>query len=511
MNLLTDDWIPVQERGEFQYISLKRLLCEEKEWQLSSHRDDMELATLQLAICLTQVVFMPEDDNGLRSAWETPLEEDKYEQGIIKYLDWFDLLHPKTPFMQKADIKAMPKMKNWASPQKLFVGLPEVSSSSASSNAFFNRTDEIKSCKLADAAVALFQQATNGFSLGGSAFSVGLKGSMPLTTLINHVSLRKTLWSNILNKNFLETRTQLLKENDSPTWVNLPKKNEYSHEIGLLRGLFWQPAKIKLVVDENNNATGFLKESGLTNTKGFWQHPHTPFNLSLQNSNDPKNNPFLSARRDMPLWEQMMSFFYLHKDFSPVGDEGCSCALVVQQYKEIWREGINLSVGGYVKGESAESLAGRKHEFFSLSSGWKEQVSEIHQMVSLGLKAQNILNHAVNEFGQIAIEEKAISVKEVEKIIHGKDKTKGFGKKENRFKKELKKKARHEYFNNSEQLVHSIFRRLNMSHLAFYKEEFSSLAIQIFENLISSFEHIVKMQPAIINSRALLIGRLKKI
>lgn len=510
MNLLTDDWVPVQEREEFQYISLKRLLCEEKEWQLSCHRDDMELATLQLAVCLTQVVFMPEDEPALRCAWEKPMDEREYDQCIEKYLDWFDLLHPKTPFMQKTDIEAHSKMKNWASLQKLFIGLPEVSSSSASSNAFFNRTDEIKSCHLADAAVAMFQQATNGFSLGGSAFSVGLKGSMPLTTLINHSSLRKSIWSNILSKNFLGNRRQLLKEEDRPTWVIPPKKNEYAHEIGLLRGLFWQPAKMKLVVDGNNSVTGFLKEAGLTHTKGFWQHPHTPFNISLQNSNDPKKNPFLSARRDMPLWEQMMSFFYLHRDFSPVGDDGSSCALVVQQYKEIWRKGINLSVGGYVKGKSAESLAGRKHEFFNLSSGWKEQVAEIHQIISLGLKAQSILNHAVNEFGQIAIEEKVISVKDVEKIISGKDNKKGFGKKENRFKKELKKRAKHEYFNNSEHLVHSIFRRLNMSHLAYYKEEFSSLAKEVFEKLISPYEHIVKMQPAMINSRVLLNGRLKK-
>lgn len=495
MNLLIDNWIPVQLKGEFKYISLKRLLCEEKEWQITCNRDDMELATLQLAVCLVQVVFMPEGPDALRDAWETPMKEPEYEQGIKKYFNWFDLLHPKTPFMQKADIK-LGKIKkglpgNWASLHKLFIGLPERTSGSETSNAFFNRVDEIETSNMADATVALFQQATNGLSFGSHFYSVGLKGLIPLTTLVMNRSLRKTVWCNVLSRKFLKTKTNLIQGKDQPTWVVPPKKKEQAHTIGILRGLFWQPAKVKLKI-KNKRVTGFFKETGPCEKNGHWLHPHTPMDMTKFQKNKNEDKPYLTAKRNSPMWSQMMSFFYLSKEFSPTDREGFSSALVVQQYKDVWRKDINLSVGGYVIGKSIESLAGRKHEVYSLSSGWKEQVAEIKTLIYSGLESQGILNHAVKEFGRIAIEKGAIS------------------RKERRFKANLKKKAKNDYFNNSEQLVHSIFRRLNMKHLEFYKRQFAALAKQVFENLISPYEHEAKMQHAIIISRALLENRLKK-
>ena len=77
MNLLIDQWIPVILNGEFQRLSLKQLLCDQKEqdWQLSCFRDDMELAALQLLVCLVQVVFMPEDAKMLKRRWAEPMSE----------------------------------------------------------------------------------------------------------------------------------------------------------------------------------------------------------------------------------------------------------------------------------------------------------------------------------------------------------------------------------------------------------------------------------------------------
>lgn len=33
-NLLTENWIPVQQQGKFETISLKRLLCKDEDWQI---------------------------------------------------------------------------------------------------------------------------------------------------------------------------------------------------------------------------------------------------------------------------------------------------------------------------------------------------------------------------------------------------------------------------------------------------------------------------------------------
>lgn len=503
MNLLIDNWIPVSLNGKSQRISLKQLLCDkqEQDWRMAALRDDMDLSALQLLVCLVQVALMPEDARTLKKRWSEPLPESDYEKAIQPFIDWFDLLHPEMPFMQTANVIPEKDYKNWASLQKLFVGLPEKTSTSASSNGFFNTPDEIQAVHLGDAAIALFQQATNGFSLGGAAFSVGLKGSMPLTTLVLSENFRKTIWTNILSKAFLlEKAAELLSaEIQQPTWVIAPhtEKQEHALNIGLLRGLFWQPAKIKLEV-KNSLATGFFKNPGMCSVPGFWQHPHTPIDMLRLHTGNAKEKPFLSARNDLPLWGQMLSFFYTNRQLKIVDEqqEGTSCALVVQQYQDnsTWRgKGIKLAIGGYVKGGSAESLAGRKHETYSLSTDWENKSAEMDHLIKIGLDVYKKLDWAMNEFARIAIDK-------------GKRKTKESG-----FKKAVKGKAKQAYFDNSESLMHSVLRKLTWNDdIVIYQKQFADLARTIFEQIIAPYEHDPKMLQAIIESRSLLNNMLNK-
>jgi CRISPR-associated endonuclease/helicase Cas3 len=499
MNLLIDDWIPVLKAGEFRHISLKRLLCREEDWQLSLPRDDMELAALQLVICLVQVVFMPDNDKSLWEAWQTPMKEDAYDRGIQPYLEWFDLLHEKYPFMQDASVVPDSRKKNWSSPQKLFVGLPERTSTSPSSNAFFNMTDEILKVSLPEAVIALYQQATNGFSLGGATFSVGLKGSMPITTLVTGSSLRKSVWQNVLCRTFLsENAPQILSaDTQEPVWVVSPN-SKYSQEssvnIGLLRGLFWQPAKVKFEVDKSLNVMGFFKTPGTCKIKGCWQHPHTPFDLSKLNSTNAKDNPYLSARSDLPLWEQLLSFFYSQSEIAPTEQEGVSHALVVKQFRQVWFDApLDLAVGGYVKGKSAESLAGRRHEIFSMSSGWDKQTAAIKKLISIGISAFKALNGAVNKFGFIAIERRTVKGKEA------------------KFKAGLKAKSKATFYKNSEPIVHSIMRQVKYQDLGYCKQQFADLAKSVFDQIVRPYEHDPVMLGAIVESRASLQKSLNSI
>ncbi|MDO9169177.1 MAG: type I-E CRISPR-associated protein Cse1/CasA [Methylobacter sp.] len=502
MNLLIDKWIPVSLNGVSQRISLKQLLCDKQEqnWHIAVLRDDMDFAALQLLVCLVQVVLMPEDAKALKKRWSEPMSEADYEQAIQPFIDCFDLLHPDTPFMQTASVTPEKGNKNWASLQKLFVGLPEKTSTSASSNGFFNTPDEIQAVHLGDATIALFQQATNGFSLGGAAFSVGLKGSMPLTTLVLSENLRKTIWTNILSKAFLlETAPELLNADiQQPTWVIAPHsiKQENALHIGLLRGLFWQPAKIKLDVN-NGFATGFFKNTGMCSVPGFWQHPHTPIDMLRLHTGNAKEKPFLSARNDLPLWGQMLNFFYSQKQVNLVDaqQEGTSCALVVQQYQDnsTWRgKGIKLAIGGYVKGGSAESLAGRRHETYSLATDWENKSAEIDRLIIMGLDVYKKLNTAMNKFAFIAIDKGTLKAKE------------------SGFKKAVKGKAKQAYFDNSESVMHSILRKLAWGDIATYQKQFTDLARTIFEQIMAPYEHDPKMLQAIIESRAMLNNMLNK-
>lgn len=96
MNLLKDDWIPVRPlpSGSPEKISLQRLLCGEEKWEVCLPRDDMELAAIQLLICLTQTLFIPQTINELKQHIAKPLAENEFDAAIKPpYDDWFKLDH----------------------------------------------------------------------------------------------------------------------------------------------------------------------------------------------------------------------------------------------------------------------------------------------------------------------------------------------------------------------------------------------------------------------------------
>ena len=504
-NLLTEDWIPVQNHGHFETISLKRLLCNDENWQICLSRDDMELATLQLIVCIVQVIFMPDNEDDLLDAYNEPMKEEDYEKGILPFIEWFDLLHPKYPFMQCADVKVKESKSkdkipsNWTSFQKLFIGLPEVTSGSGTSKAFFNTVDEINNISYGEIAVAIFQQATNGFSLGGKFFSVGLKGSMPLTTLIMDTDLRKCIWINVINKDYLSQNTSLLSgnKNNDPTWVSSPSydkdKSEDAQSIGLLRGLFWQPAKIKLFTNGSQNPFGFLTEPGMSYFNGFWKHPHTPIDEIVFKERTGKEKPFLSLKRSDPVWTEMLSCFYTKTS----REKGTSRALVVSHFEHVIGRGrsINLVIGGYVKGKAQESVDDRKHEFYGISSGWETRFAEINLLVSYGIDAQKAIDSAIYSFG-----------KELKQIMYFKNK-----EKESAFIKNLKDKTRRHYFTASEPVFHSIMRSLDVTDIPQCKNHFIKLARGSFEYTFAPYEHDPKLLKAIVVGRNKLNISLVKI
>jgi CRISPR system Cascade subunit CasA len=486
-NLLTENWIPVQKQGQFETISLKRLLCNDEDWHICLSRDDMEMAALQLTVCIVQVVFMPDDEDDLREAFSKPMKEVDYQKGILPFMEWFDLLHPEYPFMQCTDVKAS-KIK---SPQTLLTGLPEKTSTSASSHKFFNDIEDVDMLDLNIATVALFNRALNAPSEGGG-FKGSLRGGAPATTLIVSESLRQTIWCNILTKETIQTHYpnfEAKHEKDLPTWMNpiVPQSEFYSYQIGFRRGLFWQPAKIKLAV-EGSKVIGMSSEKMTYQLKDEpehrWLHPHSPKKWSL--GKDGRKETYLSFTTTAPAWTQLTNIL-IKEDMDKEGHEP---SLVIKQYRDLFRgRSLHLIIGGYRNNQA--KIEQRRHEVLSISQGWDNNSGQenIKYLISLSLNYKNELRNKL--YG-------------VAKNIGGENGVVG-----------LSDKGQDLFYQQSESLIHSYISQMDWQQadhkISTFKSSLNILCRSIFDQLMLPYEHDPKFLSYIVVSRARLNGALKKI
>lgn len=121
MNLLTEKWIPVRplHGGAPERVSLAEVHCTDTPWLLCLPRDDMELAALQLLICLTQISWIPEDDTALRRYLSQPMSQGDFDKGIGQWGEMFRLDHPTAPALQVKGVSA----KEATGMDKLLAGL----------------------------------------------------------------------------------------------------------------------------------------------------------------------------------------------------------------------------------------------------------------------------------------------------------------------------------------------------------------------------------------------------
>lgn len=395
MNLLKDRWIPVRAdggTGAFCLLTYQQLLCEPGNWQVSLPRDDLELACVQLLVCMTQVMFLPEDDKTLRARISKTLSPDDFAAGISPCHDWFDLDHPTHPFMQSRGVKAAENTPI----QKLLIGLPE-----GNNHAFFNEAGEVRNLSGSLAAITLFNQASNCPSFGGG-FKGSLRGGAPITTLVYGADLRETIWRNVLTRPRIAKRQIAMPgfEYDQPTWVKpiLEKSTIPWNEIGLMRGLFWQPARVELVKSEQlapcdvlggdvaQGYSGFRKEKFNFTVEGVWPHPHGAMTMNLKKDPPVK---FASFTTTAPAWTQLSEFVVPNDINAPGAKEGSIPAEPITQANELGKGDLHLLIGGYRTNQA--SVLERRHEMISLAHGWQDDKGRLPKLVEIGKEAKKAL------------------------------------------------------------------------------------------------------------------------
>lgn len=497
MDLLTSAWIPVRVAhglGPIKLLTYEELLCTEGNWTIALPRDDLELACLQLLICITQILFLPLDDAALRIHFTKLLNPEHFANRTASFRHWFDLDHPTQPFMQTRGVEA----KDITPIQKLLVGLPE-----GNNHAFFNEVGEVKRLGPAIAAIALFNQAMNCPSFGGG-FKGGLRGGAPITTLVRGKDLRETIWRNVLTLPRIQERLPDYEpdfSNDLPTWIKPIRAQETIYallQIGLARGLFWQPAHVELVKAEQEapcdllsgapgaGYIGFRKEKFNFIVEGVWPHPHGILIESLKKGAIEKK--FLSFTRTDPAWT-LLSEFVIPQDLS--GSEikqGCIPAGPVMQANEIPRRDgrLELIVGGYRNKQAA--VLERRHELMSLAAAWRAHREQIIRLVNLGKEAKDRLH---NELRRAAQGNPARGIPGISVPLY-----------------ELGEKA---YYARSETLFHQILDQETPESLEKFADTLVHLCKTLFEELTEPYTHKPELLPIIALTRRNLSKGLQEL
>lgn len=473
MNLLMDDWIPVQREGAFKHISLKMLLTQNERWQISLPRDDMEMACLQLLVSLTQVFFVPDNKSQLQDRIARPILENDYIGAVESKSDWFELDHPQHPFMQVPAVKA----KELTDMAKLFAGL-----TGATSSAFVNEPDLASNLCSTCASIGLFNQAANCPSFGGG-FKASLRGASPITTLILGDDLRQTIWRNVLSKEVLNVSMPwyAATQNEKPNWVDLvtAKENIEAHQTGLLRGLFWQPAHIGLVKAENKDACdccgqqgelyiGFKKEKFVYDFNGIWPHPHGPRVFKM--SKGKREEKFSSFTTTAPSWT-LLTQFLIEKEQEK---EGHTPAPVVSQAKKMSMASrrLHLMVGGYRNKQA--SILERRHELFSVAQDWQNSDKQIERIVDTGLSYKT----------------------ELRKKLYGFFKATGAS---------LQAQAEHRFYKQTESLVHGMLRDMDFKESKAAFSKYHQLLREVTRTIFKQVTEPYQNEPKMI--RALAIAR----
>jgi len=493
MNLLTAAWIPIQDKGIYQKITLQQLLCGEKEGNICLPRDDMELACLQLLSTTTQTLFTPENKKALGSYVTQLLTPEVYQAAVQDKLDWFDLDHAETPFMQFRGVKSTA-----ATPMnKLMAGVAD-----GTNKTFVNPQGLIEGLCHSCVAIALFNAANNCPSMGGG-FKGSLRGSTPITLLIKGKTLRETIWLNVLTE---ETISQVMPwyettKEQLPNYLKPINKGDtvQASAIGLLRGLLWQPAYFELLpvtADQQTCSccgckefvyTGFNKEKFSYTIEGIWPHPLSSRIFTIKGGN--KEEKFPSFTTKAPTWTHM-SRLVLDEQTNKGGHQA---APVIQQARTfIASAKMQLIVGGYRNNQA--TILERRHDLFSLAQGWTEHGGIIQQILQNGLSYKQCLVNSLLTFKSGRKKSK----------IHEEIKGTGIN---------LVQSGESSYYQQTENLLHQTLAQIHFAtptdDLEALQQQLKSIVKDLFDQATAPYRQEPKMLKALAMARRSLHKSLK--
>jgi CRISPR system Cascade subunit CasA len=349
---------------------------------------------------------MPSNEDEQIERHERIMSYDEYLNISEQFSDRFSIDAKEAPFMQNANTK-----ENITGIQKLLVGLP-----GGGSVTMFVPPDEITKICPSCAAIALYNLASGAPSFGGG-FKAPLRGSAPISVLIYNSNLRKMIWENIIPKNS-DWYESMINTESLPVWKKpiIENSSVNTNNIGIMRGLFWQPTSVLMKWEEENGVCDccgldsdklcyeFDKQQFRYELSGMWWHPHSSLKISKE-----KRCYVPSFHEEAPAWEQLSELF-------PENRDGERPPAVIENYSKVFladgklrglKQKITLSIGGYINDQA--SIRERHHHLVPLSNSLLSSeagIKNLRLLLDTAIKIKACLKDSIKKFFKIALNSK---------------------------------------------------------------------------------------------------------
>ncbi|MBE6514013.1 MAG: type I-E CRISPR-associated protein Cse1/CasA [Thermoplasmata archaeon] len=277
-NLIDEKWIPVIcKSGTIRKIA---------PWEITDNRDppikvcfsrpDFNSAVTQFLIGLVQTSSTPKDVDEWLDMLENPPSCEALKEKMSFFKDAFELIGGNHPFMQE------PGVENRKSIDRILITSPGDNTVKLNKDFFIKRNDG-RNCLCMSCAAASVYTLQALAPVGGSGIRCSMRGSSPLTTMVEGINLATTIFLNILIKDNLGSGT----DGHIFPWMSDEKCEVFSSVDNDPRMVYWTVVR-RIALGSLKEGTCMLcgstgpsivdyDEVSKGSSYSGWEHPLCPY------------------------------------------------------------------------------------------------------------------------------------------------------------------------------------------------------------------------------------------
>ena len=229
-NLINEKWIPVTCASGTERMIAPWEITDDSDIPIKVcfPRPDFNSAVTQFIIGLVQTVMTPNNVDEWLDMMEYPPSTEMLRQKMSVFEDAFELTVVEHPFMQESGIEGSKPI------DRILLTSPGANTVKLNKDFFIKRTDGTGCFCLSCAAAALYTLQSLA-PVGGSGILCSIRGSSPLTTIVEGPDLKTTIFLNILTKDNIG----IGQNGDVFPWMSDGRRDGYSSVDNDPRMVYW--------------------------------------------------------------------------------------------------------------------------------------------------------------------------------------------------------------------------------------------------------------------------------